>query len=143
MKAYRKKLIGLILTAAFCLFPVSAFAAAPLTITSGLEMESDEVECTFDESRILYGEAKPDAEIYVTISKMNRLGTLVEVYTETITVSSVGLFSITLPLEKGCNYITMTVAGEEGKTEAVVKRVPQTVKNRLQRMIALPGMDVK
>ena len=143
MKAYRKKLVGAVLAAVFCFSPVSAFAAeAPVTITSGLHVQSEEIECTFDESRILYGEAAPGSKITFTISKLDRFGAMVEIYRETITVGSMGLFSTTLPLERGNNYIAITVAGKDGKTEAVVKRVPQTVKNQLQRMIALPGLNV-
>lgn len=142
MKAYKKKLVGLILAAAFCFSPVSAFAAeAPVTITSGLDMESEEIECTFDESRILYGEAKPGAKITFTISKLDRFGKMVECYTNTITVGSLGLFSTTLPLERGNNYIAITVEGNDGTTEVVVKRIPQAVKSQLQRMIALPGLN--
>ena len=142
MKAYKKKLVGLILAAVFCFSPVSAFAAeAPVTITSGLDMESEEIECTFDESRILYGEARPGAKITFTISKLDRFGKMVECYTNTITVGSLGLFSTTLPLERGNNYITITVEGKDGTTEVVVKRIPQAVKSQLQRMIALPGRN--
>lgn len=142
MKAYKNKLVGLILAAVFCFSPVSAFAAeAPVTITSGLDMESEEIECTFDESRILYGEAKPGAKITFTISKLDRFGKMVECYTNTITVGSLGLFSTTLPLERGNNYIAITVEGNDGTTEVVVKRIPQAVKSQLQRMIALPGLN--
>lgn len=142
MKMNHKKLMGMILAAVCCFSPVSAFAAEPsVNITSGLDLESEEVECTFDESRILYGEAEPSAEITFTISTMDRHGDLEEVFAETVTVGSMGLFSVTLPLEKGNNYIEMMVEGEDEAVEVVVKRVSQTVKNRLQRMIALPGMD--
>ena len=62
MKAYRKKLIGLALAAVFSFSPVSVFASS-VNITSGLQIGGDEVECTFDSSRILYEEqkAKPAA----------------------------------------------------------------------------------
>ncbi|MGN1230773.1 MAG: hypothetical protein ACI4TP_02635 [Anaerotignum sp.] len=140
MKAYRKKLVGLVLAATFCFSPVSAFAAeSSVNITSGLVLNQDEVECTFDESRLLYGEAAPGAKITFTISKLDRFGQRVQVYTDTITVGSMGLFSTTLPLERGNNYITMTVEGEDTSAEVVVKRVPKTVKTQLKRMIALPG----
>lgn len=142
MKMNYKKLMGVILAAVCCFSPVSAFAAeTSVNITSGLDLESEEVECTFDESRILYGEAEPSAEITFTISTMDRHGDLEEVFAETVVVGSMGLFSVTLPLEKGNNYIEMMVEGEDEAVEVVVKRVSQTVKNRLQRMIALPGME--
>lgn len=71
MKAYRKKLIGLALAAVFSFSPVSVFASS-VNITSGLQIGGDEVECTFDSSRILYGEAKPGTDITFTVSKMDR-----------------------------------------------------------------------
>ena len=51
-----------------------------------------------------------------------------------------GLFSVTLPLERGSNYIEMTAGGET--QQVVVKRVSQTVKTQLKRMIALPGLSI-
>ena len=141
MKAYRKKLVGILLAMMFCFSPVSVFAAETgVTITSGLNLTSEEVECTFDDDRIVYGEAKPDTKITFTVSKMNRFGQMVELHKDTITVGSMGLFSATLPLERGNNYITMKADGET--KDVVVKRVPKTVKMQLQKMIALPGLNV-
>ena len=102
MKAYRKKLIGLALAAVFSFSPVSVFASS-VNITSGLQIGGDEVECTFDSSRILYGEAKPGTDITFTVSKMDRFGNMVETHRETVTVGSMGLFSETLPLSRGNN----------------------------------------
>ena len=141
MKAYRKKLIGILMAMMFCFSPVSAVAAdSGVTITSGLNLETQVVECTFDDDRIVYGEAKPDTKITFTVSKMDRFGRMVELHHETVTVGSMGLFSATLPLERGNNYITMKADGET--EEIVVKRVPKTVKMQLQKMIALPGLHV-
>ena len=141
MKAYRKKLIGILLAMVFCFSPVSVMAAElPVTISSGLHMELEEVESTFDAERIVYGEAAPGTEVIFTVSKMNRFGQMMELHRNEVKVGSLGLFSVTLPLERGNNFINMTV---DGKTEqVVVKRVPQTVKTQLQRMIALPGLNV-
>ena len=141
MKAYRKKLIGILLAMVFCFSPVSVMAAElPVTISSGLHMELEEVESTFDAERIVYGEAAPGTEVAFTVSKMNRFGQMMELHRNEVKVGSLGLFSVTLPLERGNNFINMTV---DGKTEqVVVKRVPQTVKTQLQRMIALPGLNV-
>lgn len=141
MKAYRKKLIGLTLAAVFSFSPVSVYASS-VSITSGLQIGSDEVECTFDSSRILYGEAKPGTKITFTVSKMDRFGNMVETHRDTVTVGSVGLFSETLPLSRGNNYIAFAAEGES-ETATVLKQVPQQVKSKLQRMIALPGMNTK
>ena len=141
MKAYRKRLIGILMAMMFCFSPVSLMAAElPVTISSGLNMEANEVECTFDDNRIVYGEAVPGTKVVFTVSKLNRFGDMVELHRDTVTVGSMGLFSVTLPLERGNNYISMKAAGET--QQVVVKRVPQTVKTRLQRMIALPGLNV-
>ena len=141
MKAYRKKLIGILLVMVFCFSPVSVMAAElPVTISSGLHMELEEVESTFDAERIVYGEAAPGTEVTFTVSKMNRFGQMMELHRNEVKVGSLGLFSVTLPLERGNNFINMTV---DGMTDQVgVKRVPQTVKTQLQRMIALPGLNV-
>lgn len=142
MKAYRKKWIGILMAMLFCFSPVSVLAAElPVTISSGLNMEAEEVECTFEEERIVYGEAPPGTKVIFTVSKMNRFGNMVELHKDTVTVGSMGLFSVTLPLERGNNYIDVTANDET--QEVVVKRVPQTVKTQLQRMIALPGLNVK
>ena len=142
MKAYRKKWIGILMAMMFCFSPVSVLAAElPVTISSGLNMDAEEVECTFEEERIVYGEAAPGTKVIFTVSKMNRFGNMVELHKDTVTVGSMGLFSVTLPLERGNNYIDVTANDET--QEVVVKRVPQTVKTQLQRMIALPGLNVK
>ena len=141
MKAYRKKLIGILMAMMFCFSPVSIMAAElPVEISSGLDMEAEMAEHTFDEERIVYGAGQPGAKVVFTVSKINRFGEMVELHRDVVTVNSMGLFSVTLPLERGNNYIGMTVDGETQK--AVVKRVPRSVKNQLQRMIALPGLNV-
>ena len=142
MKTYRKRLIGILLVMLFCFSPVSVLAAElPVTISSGLNMKAEEAECTFEEARIVYGEAAPGTKVVFTVSKMNRFGKMVELHKDTVTVGSMGLFSVTLPLERGNNYIDVTANDETQKV--VVKRVPQTVKTQLQRMIALPGLNVR
>ena len=140
MKAYRKKLIGMVVAMMCCCSPVSAWAAEmPVTISSGLNLAAKEVECTFESSRVVYGEAAPGTKIVFTVSKMNRFGGMVVLHQRTVNVGSVGLFSVNLPLERGNNYISMTADGV--KQEVVVKQVPQKVKKQLQNMIALPGLN--
>ncbi|MBR4015589.1 MAG: hypothetical protein IKI88_05200 [Anaerotignum sp.] len=147
MKAFHKKMIGVCLAAFFCFSPVSAFAAeTPVSITSGLDLANDTVECTFDENRLIYGEAVPNTKVTLNISTMNGQGEMENVYSDTLCVGSLGLFSTTFPLKMGHNYITVT-AKLDGHTEttqnATIKRVPQQVKQQLKRMIALPGLHAK
>ena len=142
MKAWKKKGIAGVLALSVCAAPVSAFAAeSSVTISSGLNLET--VESTFDDSRIVYGEAAPDTKITFTVSRMNRWGEAEAVYENTLRVGSMGLFSATLPLENGSNHIRLTAVenGEETmQEEVVIKRVSKTVKKQLQRIIALPGL---
>lgn len=142
MRAWKKKGIAGILALSVCAAPVSAFAAgSSVSISSGLNPET--AESTFDDSRIVYGEAAPRTEITFTVSRMDRWGETETVYENTLRVGSMGLFSATLPLEKGSNYITLTAVenGEETvQEEFVIKRVSKTVKKQLQRIIALPGL---
>ena len=141
MKAYRKKLVGILMAMLFCFSPVSVMAAdMPVTISSGLDMETEEMEYTFDEERIVYGAGEPGTEVVFTVSKLNRFGETVELHKDAVTVNSMGLFSVTLPLERGINYISVTADGETQET--LVKCVPRSVKTQLQRMIALPGLSV-
>ncbi len=140
VKAYRKKWLGLLFAAMLVFSPVSAFAAeSSVTITSGLQLDSEETECTFADSRLIYGEAAPGTKVTFTVSRMDRFGNLTEVYRDTVTVGSFGLFSETLPLSRGNNYIAFFAEGES-HTNVVIKQVPQSVKDQLQRLIALPGL---
>lgn len=139
MKAYKKKGIAAVLAVAVFAAPVSAYAAS-FNISSGLQL--DTVEATFDDSRIIYGEAAPHTEVTFTVSAPDRPGGMKEIYTETITVGSMGLFSVTLPLQSGSNHITLTAEenGEAVVEEVVIRRVSKAVKDQLQNMIALPGL---
>ena len=136
MKAWKRKVCGAVCALLFCISPVSVFAA-DVTISSGLVLDAE--EATFDDSRLVYGEAAPGTEISFTVSEMDHAGVLTEQYKTDVTVGSMGLFSVTLPLEKGSNYICI-LSGEQ-KQEAVVKRVSQVVKSHLKNMIALPGLQ--
>ena len=75
MKAYRKKLIGILMAMMFCFSPVSIMAAElPVEISSGLDMEAEMAEHTFDEERIVYGAGQPGVKVVFTVSKINRFG---------------------------------------------------------------------
>lgn len=147
MKRMKKRLLGVLLAVLFAFSPVSAFAAeASVSITSGLMMEEEGGEYTFEDSRIVYGEAAPNAKITFSVSQKNAGGEWQESYRESLQVGSLGLFSATLPLEMGYNQITLTARQkgcENTVQETTVKRLPKTVKKQLQSMLALPVGNVK
>ncbi len=132
--------------------PISAFAddiknPAPFSITSGLNIDEEETqEATFDDSRMVYGEALPFADITVTVSRMNWDGSMLEEFRDDFEVGSLGIFSMSLPLNMGTNYIEITVTDEEYDVATYsyeLKRKPQSVKDELKNMIALPGLMPK
>lgn len=149
MKKQMKNLLGVFIAALVCFSPVSALAAepdTPVSITSGFDLECEEAECTFDDARIVYGEAEPDTWITFQVSVPDQNGEPEEIFSEQFSVGSLGLFSATLPLEMGHNYVTMTAVLDglnETTVEVAIKRVPQKVKKQLQRMIALPGVTAE
>lgn len=130
--------------------PVNTFAVeitepTPLYTTSGLDLDQEVRETTFERSRLVYGEALPDSVVSVSIGRLNGLGEVVEEYQESLTVGSLGMFSLNLPLELGTNYITLsaTAQGYESVSyEVRIKRYSQQVKKELQTMMALPGITV-
>lgn len=147
MKKKIQKLFAAVLALCMTLAPVSAYAdevsnPAPITITSGLLLEEEIAEATFDESRMIYGEALPDTCITVWVSGMEEEDVPVENYYEEFQVGSLGIFSVLLPLEMGDNYITLQVdcdGYDASWYTTEIRRMPLSVKEELKRMIALPG----
>lgn len=148
MKLHKKKIgLFLLLTGMLLCLPVHVFAAqtapsTPITITSGLDLEAEEIESTFDTTRTIYGEAKPNTQIQVSVSRKNLNGDMQVTNAQNVVVSSVRIFSATVDLDMGYNYITITAQKdgyEQVSQTVVVKRLPQRLKKELQNMIALPG----
>ena len=125
----KKRLFGLVLAGLLCFSPVSAFAAevTPITVSSGIDLYQEETESTFDSSRTIYGEAKPNTKVSVSVSCKDANGDM----------------SVVSALEMGYNYVTLTAdkAGyDEASYTVVIKRLPNQLKKDLQNMIALPGL---
>ncbi len=148
MKLHKKKIgLFLLLTGMLLCLPVHVFAAqtmpsTPITITSGLDLQAEEIESTFDTTRTIYGEAKPNTQIQVSVSRKNLNGDMQVTNAQNVVVSSVRIFSATVDLDMGYNYITITAQKdgyEQVSQTIVVKRLPQRLKKELQNMIALPG----
>ena len=144
----KKLLAGLILVVSIITAQsVSVLAAAPVdkfAITGGIDT-SKSVEITFDSTRIISGTAEKGAEIDITVyeQKANTHGTtyLSEVNTYSLTVGSTGIFSQSVDLIEGRNYIV--VAAEKGdkqsQASATINRKGHAIKSVLSQYIALPG----
>ena len=144
----QKRLFGFLLAGVICCSSVSAFAAeienqTPVSITSGLDLEREDTESTFDSSRTISGEAQPDTTITVSVSRKNADGDMVVSDEQEVRVGSMGIFAATIALEMGYNYVTLTAEQDGYDTvsdTASIKRLPQQLKKELQTMIALPGV---
>lgn len=147
MKQRNKSFAVFIISLLLSFSPVCAFAEeidnlAPISITSGLSFDQQCPEATFDESRMIYGETVPFANVSVTVCRKDADGVLIEDYNAGLTVGSLGIFSMALPLELGTNHIEIIVNGkgyDEASYNFEIKRMPQKVKDELKNMMALPG----
>lgn len=141
---HKKKIAVLLVMALICFAPVSAYATSntPLTVSSGLNIHTKETESTFDAHRIIYGEAEPGTTVTVAVNRKNTKGAMQTVSSQHIIVGSMGIFSVTMDLDLGYNYINLS-AKKQGHSEVshtvTVKRLSQQIKKDLQKMIALPG----
>ncbi|HBF65032.1 MAG TPA: hypothetical protein DDW34_03860 [Clostridium sp.] len=148
----KSKLIAVCVMMLFLSFsPVCAFAQeicnpTPIAISSGLIFEEEKQDATFEDSRIVYGETIPFADISVIVSRKDAEGNTLQDYSESFEVGSLGIFSISLPLKLGTNYIDLSVSSQcyDNATYSFeIKRMPLSVKEQLKTMIALPGIGQK
>jgi hypothetical protein len=126
---------------------VSVLAAAPVdkfAITGGVDT-SKSVEKTFDSTRIISGTAEKGAEIEITVyeqkTRVDGTTYLTVVNTYSLTVGSTGIFSQSVNLIEGKNYIV--VAADKGdkhsQVSATINRKGGAIKSVLSQYIALPG----
>lgn len=148
----KSKFIGVFVMMLFLSFsPVCAFAQeicnpTPIAISSGLIFEEEKQDATFEDTRIVYGETIPFADISVMVSRKDAEGNTLQDYSENFEVGSLGIFSISLPLKLGTNYIDLSVSSQcyDAATYSFeIKRMPLSVKEQLKNMIALPGIGQK
>lgn len=144
----RKRIFAICMALMLCVFsPMAVFAdetknAVPISITSGLVFDESIQDPTFQSSRVIYGEALPFSEVCVDIFRKDGSGNMLNTYNQELQVGSMGIFSMTLPLELGTNYIELT-ASCEGFDETThsfqISRKSQKVKEQLKGMVALLG----
>lgn len=145
MKQSKKRILGCLMAAFLCYSPVSAWAAeTPIAISSGFDLTSEETVSTFAERRTVYGEAKHGTQVSLSVDQKNAGGEMQNISTQTLTVGVMGIFSATVSLQEGYNYVTLT-AEKDGYTTTshtiTIKRVPQQIKSELQNLIVLPGVQ--
>jgi hypothetical protein len=126
---------------------VSVLAAAPVdrfAITGGVDTTKP-VEVTFDSTRIISGTAEKGAEIEITVyeQKTRKDGTVYNsaVSTYNLTVGSTGIFSQSVDLMEGKNYIIVAADkdGKHSQVSATINRKGHAIKSVLSQYIAMPG----
>ncbi len=126
---------------------VSVLAAAPVdkfAITGGVDT-SKPVEITFDSTRIISGTAEKGAEIEITVyeqkAKVDGTTALNAVNTYSLTVGSTGIFSQSVELIEGKNYVVIAAQKDDKQSQvsATINRKGHAIKSVLSQYIALPG----
>lgn len=128
---------------------VSVLAAAPVdkfAITGGVDT-TKAVEITFDSTRIISGTAEKGADIEITVyeQKVKTDGSgatyLSAVGQYRLTVGSTGIFSQSVQLAEGKNYVVIAARkdGKQSQVSATINRKGHAIKSVLSQYIALPG----
>lgn len=142
--------VALVLALALCLaipFTVCANAASPVSnfkITKGITKSS---EITFDSTRVISGTAETGAQISITIyepytnSAGNTAYKLIRTYN--LTVGSTGIFSQSISLKEGVNYLVVTARkdGKYSEIRTTINRKNKVLKSVLSQSIAVPGQS--
>lgn len=135
---------------AFCLaipFSTNANAAAGVNnfkITSGIDT-SKTSEITFDSTRVISGTAETGAKISITIYEpyTNAAGKTAYklIRTYNLTVGSTGIFSQSISLKEGVNYLVVTARkdGKYSEIRTTINRKNKVLKSVLSQSIAVPG----
>lgn len=133
---------------AFCLaIPFSmntqaATAVSNFKITSGITKSS---EITFDSTRVISGTAEPGAKVSITVYEpyTNSAGKTAykQIRTYNVTVGSSGIFSQSISLKEGTNYVVVTARkdGKYSEIRTTINRKNKVLKSVLSQSIAVPG----
>ncbi|MEI3163214.1 MAG: hypothetical protein V8S74_07425 [Lachnospirales bacterium] len=125
--------------------PVAA-NAAPVNnfkITSGINTAKSS-EITFDSTRVVSGTAEPGSKITITLyepTTVNGTTTYKYIRSYTITVGSSGIFSQSISLKEGKNYVVVAARkdGKYSEVKTTITRKNAVLKATLSQSIAVPG----
>ena len=111
--------------------PVSAMAGTGVDnfkITSGIDTRKSS-EITFDATRVISGTAEKGAKIGIR--------------TYNITVGSTGIFSQSISLKEGANYLVVAARkdGKYSEIRTTINRKDKVLKSVLSQSIAVPGQS--
>lgn len=149
-----KQLIGrfaclLILVMACCVAaPVSAMAGTGVDnfkITGGIDTKKTS-EITFDATKVVSGTAEKGAQIGITVYEpytANGKTYYKLIKTYSLTVGSTGIFSQSVSLKEGANYLVVVARKGDKYSEirTTINRKDKVLKSVLSQSIAVPGQS--
>ncbi len=106
-------------------------------VTSGIDFSKDRIS-TFDESKTISGTANNDTEINIQVYSLGAEEDMLLVDDYTLTVGLSGIFTQTIDLSMGENFIVIYADDEDNKAEITVNRKKETVKKALENGVYLP-----
>lgn len=128
--------------------PVSAMAGTGVDnfkITSGIDTRKSS-EITFDATRVISGTAEKGAKIGITVYEpytVNGKTYYKLIRTYNITVGSTGIFSQSISLKEGANYLVVAALkdGKYSEIRTTINRKDKVLKSVLSQSIAVPGQS--
>ena len=139
----------MLLVMACCVIaPVSAMAGTGVDnfkITSGIDTRKSS-EITFDATRVISGTAEKGAKIGITVYEpytVNCKTYYKLIRTYNITVGSTGIFSQSISLKEGANYLVVAARkdGKYSEIRTTINRKDKVLKSVLSQSIAVPGQS--
>lgn len=117
-------------------------------ITGGID-GTKEIETTFDKTKTISGTAEEGTEIIISVYEPNEKNQndenddeeFTELNSYTLIVGPSGIFSQTIDLEVGENYIVISANKDDKNSsfETIIKRKKSEIKTELEKGIVLPG----
>ncbi len=138
---------ALIVTSMIALHTLTAFAADTLpvdnfSITGGINTDKA-CDITFDVTRLISGTAPKDTTVSIKVYDITdpEIQRLDNSYT--INVGSAGIFSQSIDLTEGKNYVVVAAVNGRKRSEVstVINRKGRVIKTVLSQYIALPGQN--
>lgn len=139
----------LIAASLIALHSLSAFAADDdilpvdnFAVTGGINTEKS-CDITFDSTRLISGTAAKDTVITISVYDITDPDIKVLDSSYDITVGSAGIFSQSIDLSEGKNYVIIaaTNGNKHSEVSTVINRKGRFIKAVLSQYIALPGQS--
>ncbi len=126
------------------LLVMACCVVAPVSAMAGTGV--DNFKITFDATRVISGTAEKGAKIGITVYEpytVNGKTYYKLIRTYNITVGSTGIFSQSISLKEGANYLVVAARkdGKYSEIRTTINRKDKVLKSVLSQSIAVPGQS--